>query len=189
MTIPRRLPRYSLLDGGAESPNTVPKEGVLSKKLQRPPPRDISQAQRRRILRFAKYDEVFEIPHIDDLSREEVGSVWMNRRELEDIRRRARAMVSLIDDGPNFGGRSDGDDLCIRGLDQHTASYHKKQKVIQNLIYEAVFRLQGFHSYTSAQEVDVQGLIAEFCTQFSSTSAAAAVQRAHMDSSEVNSLE
>jgi hypothetical protein len=191
MTISRAsLPIYSL-EENIESPNTVPKLLQTTLAVQHFVCHDRSSTtststgpllgQRR--LRFAKYDEVFEIPHIDDLSEEEAGSVWMSRGELKEIRKRARETVSLIDD-PNFGGaltsrRRGGGGLCIRGLDQHTPSYNKKRDAAQNLTYDIVFQLKRFHDV-----VDVHGLIAGLCGKCSSPSVAAAIQRAKIDARE-----
>jgi hypothetical protein len=187
------LPIYSL-DESIELPNTVPK--VLQTKLScRPHALSATTSRRRprqeaqRGVRFAEYGEVFKIPHIDDLSDEEVESVWTSPEELNEIQNSARETASLID-SPNFGGalasRRRGQDggICFRGLDQNTPSYVKKREATQNWIYDAVFRLQRLN--WAQQDAHVHGMIADLCRRYSSPAVGAAIHVAKIDAREAN---
>jgi hypothetical protein len=141
----------------------------------------MSQAPRK--LRFALYDEVFEIPHVDDLSNEEVENVWTSPRELKNIRNKAQDTASLIDNTPIFFNFGDSTGVCIRGLDQNTLSYYSRRDVKLKLVYDTVFKLQRYHG---VQGVDVHGMIGELCTKFSAPSVATAIQFANIDAREAN---
>jgi hypothetical protein len=138
-------------------------------------PQQYQQSSRRsgRRLRFSTYDEVFEIPHINDLSEEEVDGVWMSQNELNSVRRNAKCMVALMDKGDTLM-----EGLDVRGLDQNTPSYARRREAILKLVYQAVFRIQ---SYQNANGIKVPELMAELCQKVTSSSVAAAQKLAMLD--------
>jgi hypothetical protein len=143
-------------------------------------PQQYQQCSRRsgRRLRFSPYDEVFEIPHINDLSEEEVDGVWMSQDEIKAVRRNAKCMVALMDKGDNHM-----EGLEVRGLDQNTPSYARRREAILKLVYQAVNRIQ---TYQEANGVQVPELMAELCQKISSSSVAAAQKLGMLDAAEIS---
>ena len=94
----------------------------------------------RRRVRFSHYDDVFEIRHIDDMSNQEIDDLWLSRECLQDIREECRSIVQSINEGCTADNEDDR--FYIRGLDQHTTHAVKCRKALQNIIYEAVGRVQ-----------------------------------------------
>jgi hypothetical protein len=179
MTIARKLPDVVLFLN-MESPSTVPKSQPKSRHHDESAVRPTTR--RRRLLRFSKFDEVSEIPHIDDLSDEEVQDVWISPEEFRAIRQRARDLVSIIE-GPNRVVSTHQGLCTTRGLDHHTPNQIEVREAVKDLIYETVFRIQSFQA---AKDVDARGLMAELCQRYSSVSVAAALQLAQRDAQEAN---
>lgn len=117
---------------------------------------------------FSPTDELQEIPHINDLSDEEVADVWMTREELQAIRRQCATIVKFMDmDSAVKHG------VCLRGLEQNTPSYVAVQVEIRQQLYDAVYAIQEFQLTTGMVVMD---LLAETCQKFSYES----VQQAHV---------
>jgi hypothetical protein len=165
---------------------------IVSKATTSHPYRVVQKAQQpapqppepRRRLRFAKSDQVIEIPHIDDLSDEEVRDVWLSPQEFKAIRKRAIDAVAFIE---SMGGEAFPPGLCIRGLDQNTHEYSKKRQALQDLLYEVIRRIQPFKK--TKQEGDgerdvIDNLIAEMCIKYTSASVAAAARNGELDARE-----
>lgn len=117
---------------------------------------------------FSPTDELQEIPHINDLSDEEVASVWMTRDELSGIRRQCATIVKFMDSAMDTAAKNG---VCIRGLEQNTPTYVEMQMGIRGQIYDAVYAIQQFQLTTM---VAVPDLIAETCQKLSTESIAQA---------------
>lgn len=121
--------------------------------------------QRRRIatrVTFSPTDELQEIPHINDISDEEIKDVWMSADELQTIRRQCATIVKFMDmDTAIRHG------VCLRGLEQNTPSYVAVQTEIRRQLYDAVFAIQQFQ-YTTG--ISVHELLVETCQKFSAES-------------------
>jgi hypothetical protein len=117
-------------------------------------------------LRFAEFDDIFEIPSIDDMSEEGIDGVWMSREELRSIRNDCKVIIISIRDQT-----TELNDIDMRGLDQHTIEYTSTRKVIQQQVYDAVFEIQSFQTF---QGVSVPEQIAEMSQKCSSSSVVAA---------------
>ncbi len=115
-------------------------------------------------VRFADYDEVVKIPHINDMTQEEIDDSYMSDDELRAIRHECKALVRMID-----AGDEDLGDVCLRGLDQHTPEYSRLRKVTQEQVYDAIF---GVQSYQVFKGVSAPELMAELCRKCSSPSVA-----------------
>ena len=108
---------------------------------------------------FSPTDELQEIPHINDLSDEEVSDVWMTRAELQGLRRQCAAIVKFIDmeSAVQHG-------VCLRGLEQNTPAYVAVQVTIRSKLYDAVYAIQHFQLTTGTVVTD---LLSETCQQLS----------------------
>jgi hypothetical protein len=117
---------------------------------------------------FSPTDELQEIPHINDLSDEEVSDVWMTRTELQAIRRQCATIVKFMDmeSAVKHG-------VCLRGLEQNTPSYVAVQVGIRQQLYDALCAIQQFQVTTGMMVAD---LLSETCQEFSHDS----VMQAHM---------
>jgi hypothetical protein len=118
---------------------------------------------------FAPTDELQEIPHLRDLSDEEIANVWMTAGELHAIRRQCSTIVKFIDSAIMDTTATHG--VCLRGLEQNTPSYVSIQMAVRAQLYDAVFFIQHFQQHAG---VAVPNLIAETCQKFSSKSVAQA---------------
>ena len=135
--------------------------------------RCIKDKTRRRPVIFAQHDEIFEIPHLNDLSHEEVNDVWMSPEEFAAIRRECKKLIMVMQhDSRLVRG------IELRGLENHMLSQQKGKEALQELLYETVDRLLSFHEETS---MDVSDTMAEMCQQISSRCEASARQRGLQD--------
>lgn len=122
-------------------------------------------------LRFSPYDDVFEIPHIDDFPQEEVDSMWFVSEELQAMREECVALCARLDESEDV-------DFCIRGLDQHTKKYNEKRYAIQKIVSEGVFKIM---QYQSNANIDVTQVISQLYQNLSASSVAAAAEIGRMD--------
>lgn len=119
-----------------------------------------------RNVRFSRYDEVFEIPHIDDISDDEINDVWMSSEDGSKIRRDCQSIVLMLNSSSaNLKG------IEKRGLEQHARSSTEQRRAVQDLLYEAVDRIQTFQD---EKGVEASHLIAELCQKISAVSIQAA---------------
>ena len=131
-----------------------------------------------RRVRFSDYDDVFEIRHIDDMSSEEIDYLWLSRECLYAIREECRSIVQLINEGC-------AGEIHIRGLDQHTARAVSYRKALQDIIYEAVGRVQEVCKKNNLALAPC--LMADLCQKYSSVSAQRAIDLAKNDETQVYS--
>mmetsp|Transcript_24421 Transcript_24421/g.59809 ORF Transcript_24421/g.59809 Transcript_24421/m.59809 type:complete len:168 (+) Transcript_24421:33-536(+) len=131
----------------------------------------IEQEQRR--VTFAPRDEIFEIPHIDDLSDEEVEDVWMSPDDFAEIRRECQTIVMMIEHQSSLLKG-----IELRGLEHHMLSQRRHTEELQDLLYETVDNLMHFNEETS---MDVSDMLAEMCQKISSRSEALARKTALQD--------
>jgi hypothetical protein len=114
-------------------------------------------------LRFHRYDKVLVIPHLDDLSDDEVDATWYSKREYQEIRQSCLRTVRLMEQKEKADHNSlpmeddeslcdsdsdnDGQDrssipmescCCFRGLEKHCSKDRVKRKSQQELSYRVV---------------------------------------------------
>lgn len=142
--------------------SALKKQGVTGQRNIRP----------KRRLRFTAYDEVLEIPHINDLSAEEVEAVWMHPDEFTRIRRECLGAVGDI------GEDKVSDGFLLRGLDQHTNRYKQTRDFIGRQVYDAVLSVQEFER---ANGLDCSELMAKLSQKYSEPSVIAAQSAALSD--------
>jgi hypothetical protein len=143
------------------------------KRLKAPLPLTKDVAVQRRNVNFAPSDMVFEIPHIDDLSEDEIDNVWMSPEDGSKIRQECQSIVVMMNnESENLK------DIETRGLEQHAVAYTEQCTAIKHLLYEAVDRIQTFQA---EKGVEVSHLIAELCQKISAVSVITAQRTATHD--------
>jgi hypothetical protein len=123
-------------------------------------------------LRFADYDTVFPIPHINDLSEQEIQDCWMTAEDLRAIRQSCIGTVREMNSGEPPEG------IFLRGLDQHSDKYRERKDEINQQVYDAVFRIQTFQRLSGK---DASEVMAKLCAKYSEPSVIAAQTAAIAD--------
>lgn len=113
-----------------------------------------------------------EIPHINDLSSEEIRDVWMHEDEFRRIRRECLGTVGEV------GDEKVSDGCLLRGLDQHTNRYKNVRDFIGRQVYDAVLSVQEFEQ---ANGIDCSELMAQMSIKYSEPSVVAAQSAAISD--------
>jgi hypothetical protein len=129
------------------------------------PPSTKTKISNKRRITFADYDMIFEIPHINDMSSQEIQDQWMSAEDLRNIRKDCIGTVKEMNDGEPPEG------VFLRGLDQHTMKYKARKEEIDRQVYDAVFRIQEFQRLSG---VDASEVMANLCTKYSEPSVVAA---------------
>jgi hypothetical protein len=131
----------------------------------------------RRSVRFAENQEVFEIPHASDMSKDEINQVWMSDAELSAIRQHCVNVVMFMDEkmAAQHG-------ICFRGLEQNCPQYVEHTCNRWRQIYDAVDAIQEFQATTGIAAPD---LLADSLKIMSAHSAATAYVTAMNDAAEV----
>jgi len=114
---------------------------------------------------------VIEIPHINDLSPDEIFDCWMTPEEFRSIRKECLGAVAEND-------KKMTDGMLLRGLDQHTNRYKEARDFISRQVYDAIFRVQEIEQ---ANGVDCSELMAQLSAKYSAPSAIAAQSAALSD--------
>ena len=136
--------------------------------------------QHRRNVHFADHDSVVEIPHINDMSDEEVEGQYMSQTELQSIREQCKVYVRMIDEGLHmYKGKAK---FCTRGLDQHIHAYTSQAQEIRDCIYDSVFSVQELQETADA---DLSELIAKVSQRLSIVSVQQACAIAEADARSV----
>jgi hypothetical protein len=123
-----------------------------------------------RSISFSNVVEVVEIPTINDLSDEEIESLWYSRDEKELIRDECATIVDRMESGEVLDES--------RGLEMHTDSSVEKLRRVKSCANEAV--LETFKG------VALPNLMAELCQKYTASSKQEAHQRALRDASYVD---
>lgn len=112
---------------------------------------------------FAEHDEVFEIPHVNDLSDDEIDAVWMSEEDFKSIRKECRMIILAIE--RECTNILDGVEL--RGLEHHMSTQRKQKAAVREILYGTVEKLQCFQDETN---MDVSDMMGEMCQKVSSRS-------------------
>ena len=103
-----------------------------------------AKASARPSVTFSEYDEIFDIPHVDDLSDDEIDAVWFTSDDLDEIKSNCKDIIVSMGDSDDETEEIDGE--CTRGLDQHTREYSRQRKRIMKKLYETVYDVQSFQA-------------------------------------------
>jgi hypothetical protein len=123
-----------------------------------------AQQQERRNVRFATFDQVFEIPHINELSQEEIDAVYISHEEGRAIRRRCSRLCKALANGVQEA-QIVGE--CVRGLEARLPQYVQRAKrsaAIRQQLYDTIYEIQCFEDKTG---LDMCDLIADTCQKCS----------------------
>jgi hypothetical protein len=96
----------------------------------------IKQQKKAKYVRFDQYDEVEEIPHINDFSQEEVDSLWWSHEEQYETRKTCFSLVDRF----NAGEVMDKEEML--GLEKRTNAAADPVERLCQVINETVFSLQ-----------------------------------------------
>jgi len=140
----------------------------------------IEEEDSRRV-RFSQNDEVFEIPHINDLSDEEVDDVWLSPDDFQSIRRECRKIIIAV----QRGWTKALEDIELRGLEHHMLGQREQIETIQGILYGTVEKLQNFNYET---QVDVSDTMKDMLQKISSRSRKEARQMALRDEAEAKKV-
>lgn len=137
--------------------------------------------QHTRSVHFADHDCVVEIPHINDMSDEEIQGQYMSQNELQAIREQCKAYVRLMDEGLHMSKGKPR--FCTRGLDQHIKAYTSQAQEVRDCIYDSVFSVQSLQETTPCS--DLSDLMAKVSRRFSIISVQQACALAEADARSV----
>mmetsp|Transcript_8502 Transcript_8502/g.8348 ORF Transcript_8502/g.8348 Transcript_8502/m.8348 type:complete len:268 (-) Transcript_8502:58-861(-) len=98
-------------------------------------------------VRFSKYDQIHDIPHINDFTQEEIDECWMNEEDYHFIRSRSYKLIDMMEDGNRYPISADTiivhkHLICIRGLEGNTSQKQNERGQRQKKIQTAVYHLQ-----------------------------------------------
>jgi hypothetical protein len=135
--------------------------------------------RQQRSVMFAEFIEVVDIPHISDLSNEEIANTWMSRKEMEFVKMECCDTVALMNAGETL---NENNGLCERGLEKHTAGGLERSIRVRCCAYEAVFGMQKFHRLAGFSPPN---LMAELYNSSSAPSQSEALERGFQDASAI----
>jgi hypothetical protein len=104
-----------------------------------------------RSVRFANFDDVYEIKHINDMSKDEIDSIWMSSEEKSDVRMESIQIVNMMN---SHQVTFELEGVCLRGLDQHVSSYKERSKETVNRLYNLIYECQTFEDRHGVQVPD-----------------------------------
>ena len=111
--------------------------------------------KRHHIVQFTAFDDIVEIPHVNDMEDDEINDVWFSPEEMQAIRNKCKQLVTKM---------NETNKITERGLECHTADNLKQRTERKNQVYEAVLETQ----YTQRlQGIEDAEEIARLCMQFS----------------------
>lgn len=127
----------------------------------------------RRRVTFDSREQVVEVPHLNDLSKECIDSTWYNKNDFKKQRRHIKSTILLLARGDNVQ-KGDDTNYCFRGLEAITKPGRQRQRQQQERASNAVFRAQAFQR---SQGFIDQMYVAELYSEHSRTSSAKAYSR------------
>jgi hypothetical protein len=125
------------------------------------------------------YDEVFEVPHIDDISDDEVDATWYSKKEFQTIRKSCLRTVELMEQNLSI---KESSKHCTRGLEKHTVLRRELRKRQQELCFETVMNIQDL---SESRGVALNDIMAEFYAKSCSNSVREAIRVALQDEREL----
>jgi hypothetical protein len=135
--------------------------------------------RQQRSVMFSEFIKIVDIPHISDLSNDEIENTWMSREEMQFVKMECVDTVALMNAGAtlneNYG-------ICERGLEKHTDRGLEQSKRVRCCAYEAVFGMQKFHRLKG---FSLPNLMAELYSSSSAPSQSEAHKRGCLDASAI----
>jgi hypothetical protein len=124
---------------------------------------------------FSDFDSVYEIPHIKNMTPEEIRDVWLTRKERKRIDRNSSRIVAQLEAALRHDGGEEGDAMarllilsiiteeeCYRGLECQTPTAVQQREEIQEAMYKDVISMQNFQK---RRGVVIPQALAEICSK------------------------
>lgn len=132
-------------------------------------------------IRFSDRNQIFPIPHLDNVPDHEVAEIWYNAAEYSEIKSSYQMTIFMMENGE----LKEGDEHTSRGLEYRTqqgawARYENKRDA-----YNAVLDEQDRQWKADKDDHDALGLV---YLQHSSKCAVAAAERGEVDAKEAKEI-
>jgi hypothetical protein len=127
---------------------------------------------------FAAYDEVIEIPHINDFSDDEIKNTWMSHQQCQSMRKEFAELVNRMDEAHSTDQKIFS--FCTRGLESHTDLYSTRRKAYRRVMYNAMARVLSRHENNTGGDC-LDAALAEISKVCSASSVEAAKKIAAWD--------
>jgi hypothetical protein len=122
------------------------------------------QKRKRKCVSFSTFfDEVVEIPGLEDFTKEKISNLWMSEDEVSASVSQCFSLAGVMQEKHNG--------ISWRGLDQNTPKYLQTQLATRRQAYDSVAAIQNFQRTTGAAVCD---LTADVLRKLSAPSVAAA---------------
>jgi hypothetical protein len=117
----------------------------------------------RRSVKFLPDPEVFEIPHVNDFTDEEIDQMYYSRDELDEIQDDVWELVDML----NLGMKHDTDknNFTKRGLVDLKDKHVRRRRRMRRKAYNIVFRFQEYKTFGYLQCVQASEVMAELCQE------------------------
>lgn len=158
----------------SELPLTAPKSDAHT---------DFGEKRRRRVA-FSAVVGVREIPHLKDMSDQELVDIWWTPNDYLLIRKMLRITVQFMAKGERFS--SEDKDFCARGCDLHTRAGSLRHQRHRQRAVGAVLRAQDFQR---AEAFTDSEYIAELYSECCHSSCEDARNRGDADANEVMNID
>jgi hypothetical protein len=116
----------------------------------------------RRSVKFLPDPEVFEIPHVNDFTDEEIDQMYYSRDELDEIQDDVWDLVDMLNLGIEHTGKND---FTKRGLVDLKDEHVRRRRRMRRKAYNIVFRLQEYKAFGDLQCVQASEVMAELCQE------------------------
>lgn len=134
-----------------------------------------------RCITFAAFDEVIEIPHLKDLSDDEINSVWMTCEEWNAMRTECAELTNIMDDAPSMDNPFA---FYTRGLASHTEVHRARKQMYRDVMYDAMSHVLSSHQNATKGDC-LEALLAEVSRVCSATAVEDAIAMAAWDELQV----
>lgn len=107
-------------------------------------PRGVTRSSATRKVRFSSSVEVYEVPNLNDFSKEEIDAVWLTVEECEQIRENC---IQLLKRFKRYRTLSQDEKDCLRGLEGKRPMISKIRKRAKHTAKMVVFEFQKKQHY------------------------------------------
>jgi hypothetical protein len=112
----------------------------------------------RRSVKFLPDMEVFEIPHVNDFTDEEIDQLYYSRDELDTIQDDVWDLVDMLNLGIEY---TDKNDFTKRGLVDLKTKHVRRRRRMRRKAYSIVFRFQRYETFGDLQGVQASEVMAQ----------------------------
>jgi hypothetical protein len=139
------------------------------------------RASQSKSVRFAEYDHVQEITHRNDMPPEYFDAMYLSGEEQAASRQSALDDLVAITTGQLL---KDDEEVCIRGLENHTLENSQRFREAVNKLYDIVYDCQTFEDENGVQVPEE--FLAQYLIEVSKVCVEEAMERAAQDAQEAN---